>query len=92
NMTNAFSFQIINNLYRHLVSLPLGWFEKRHVGDIISRFGSTQPITDFVSQGMVSAIIDGAMAFITLALMFVYSPMLAGVALAAWVLYVVLKI
>lgn len=61
NMTNAFSFQIINNLYRHLVSLPLGWFEKRHVGDIISRFGSTQPITDFVSQGMVSAIIDGAM-------------------------------
>ncbi|MFX6803913.1 ABC transporter transmembrane domain-containing protein, partial [Acinetobacter baumannii] len=24
NMTNAFSFQIINNLYRHLVSLPLG--------------------------------------------------------------------
>ena len=92
NMTNAFSFQIINNLYRHLMSLPLTWFEKRHVGDIISRFGSTQPITEFVSQGMVSAVIDGAMAFITLMLMFVYSPALAGLALAAWVFYVAIKI
>lgn len=92
NMTNAFSFQIINNLYRHLVSLPLSWFEKRHVGDIISRFGSTQPVTDFVSQGMVSAVIDGAMAFITLFLMFVYSPTLAGLALAVWFFYIVLKI
>lgn len=92
NMTNAFSFQIINNLYRHLVNLPLAWFEKRHVGDIISRFGSTQPITDFVSQGLVSAVIDGGMAFITLILMFMYSPILAGLALSAWGLYVLLRI
>ena len=92
NMTNAFSFQIINNLYRHLFSLPLAWFEKRHVGDVISRFGSTQPITDFVSQGMISAVIDGGMAFITLVLMFVYSPVLAGVAVGAWLLYVAIKV
>lgn len=91
NMTNAFSFQIINNLYRHLLSLPLAWFEKRHVGDVISRFGSTQPITDFVSQGMISAVIDGAMAFVTVILMFVYSPVLAGIALAAWSFYGALK-
>lgn len=92
NMTNAFSFQIINNLYRHLMSLPLSWFEKRHVGDIISRFSSTQPITDFISQGMISGVIDGLMAFVTLLLMFVYSPTLAGIALTAWLLYVILKI
>ena len=92
NMTNAFSFQIINNLYRHLFSLPLAWFEKRHVGDVISRFGSTQPITDFVSQGMISAVIDGCMAFITLTLMFVYSPVLAGVAIGAWLLYAAMKV
>ncbi len=92
NMTNAFSFQIINNLYRRLLSLPLAWFEKRHTGDVISRFGSTQPITDFMSQGMISAVIDGMMAFITLLLMFVYSPALAGLALSAWVFYAALRI
>jgi ATP-binding cassette subfamily B protein RaxB len=92
NMTSAFSFQIINNLYRHLISLPLSWFEKRHVGDVVSRFGSTEPITDFVSQGMMSAILDGLMAFATLFLMFIYSPILAGVALAAWGFYVILRL
>ncbi|RSV32188.1 peptidase domain-containing ABC transporter [Sphingomonas sp. ABOLH] len=92
NMTNAFSFQIIDNLYRHLLSLPLAWFEKRHVGDVISRFGSTQPISSFVSEGMVSAVIDGAMAFITLGLMFVYSPKLAAIAVGAWIAFVLLKL
>ena len=91
-MTSAFSFQIIDNLYRHLVGLPLTWFEKRHVGDVVSRFGSTQPITDLVSQGLMSALLDGLMAFATLLLMFVYSPVLAGVAVAAWALYALLRI
>lgn len=92
NMTSAFSFQIIDNLYRHLTSLPLAWFEKRHVGDVVSRFGSTQPITDFVSQGMISAVLDGLMAFATLLLMFVYSPLLTGVAVVTGILYALLRI
>lgn len=92
NITNLFSFQIINNLYRHLMSLPLSWFEKRHVGDVISRFGSTEPITDFVSQGMISALIDGIMAFITLILMFIYSPILSAVAFTSWLIYIVLSL
>jgi len=37
HLNSALSYQIIVNLYRHLVRLPLPWFEKRHVGDIISR-------------------------------------------------------
>lgn len=84
DMTSAFSFQIIDNLYRHLLSLPLAWFERRHVGDVISRFGSTQPIAGFLSQGVVSKLIDGGMAIVTLIIMFVYSPLLATVALTAF--------
>jgi ATP-binding cassette subfamily B protein RaxB len=92
SLGSAMSYQVIVNLYRHLVRLPLPWFEKRHVGDIISRFSSTQPIAQLISQGLIAAIIDGVMAFITLALMFIYSPLLAGVALIAWVLFAALKI
>lgn len=92
NMTNAFSFQVINNLYRHMMSLPLSWFEKRHVGDIISRFNSSQSVTDFVSQGLVSAVIDGIMAFITLLLMVLYSGELAAIAILGWVLYCAVRI
>jgi ATP-binding cassette subfamily B protein RaxB len=92
SLSNSLSYQLISNLYRHLLRLPLPWFEKRHVGDIISRFGSTAPISTLLSQGLVAAVIDGLMAFLTLALMFIYSPLLAIVALIAWGLFTGLKL
>jgi len=91
-LSNALSYQVIVNLFRHLSRLPLDYFEKRHVGDIISRFGSTQPISQLISQGMIAAFIDGLMALLTLALMFVYSPILGGIACAALGLYVGLRL
>lgn len=91
-LSNSLSYQVIVNLFRHLVRLPLDWFEKRHVGDVISRFGSTQPISQLLSQGMIAAFIDGAMALLTLTLMFVYSGVLGGVALAALALYIVVRL
>jgi len=92
SLGNSLSYQIIVNLYRHLLRLPLPWFEKRHVGDIISRFGSTGAISNLLSQGLVAALLDGVMAVVTLALMFVYSPLLAAVALVAWTLFAALKV
>ncbi len=89
---NALSYQVVVNLFRHLLRLPLPWFEKRHVGDIISRFGSTQPISDLLSQGLIAAIIDGMMAIATLGLMFIYSPLLAAIALVALALYIILRL
>ena len=91
-LSNALSYQVVVNLFRHLARLPLDYFEKRHVGDIISRFGSTQPISQLISQGMIAAFIDGLMALLTLALMFIYSPLLGGVACAALAIYVALRI
>jgi len=89
---NTLSYQIIVNLFRHLVRLPLPWFEKRHIGDIISRFGSTKPITDLLSQGMIAAFIDGVMAIATLSLMIIYSGLLAAIAVAALALYVFVRL
>ena len=91
-LSNSLAYQVIVNLFRHLMRLPLDYFEKRHVGDIISRFGSTQPISQLISQGMIAAFIDGLMAVLTLALMFVYSPILGGVACVALGLYVALRL
>lgn len=92
SLSSSLSYQVVVNLYRHLLRLPLPWFEKRHAGDIISRFGSTQPIANLLSQGLIAAVIDGVMALATLSFMFVYSPLLAGVALVACALFAALKI
>jgi ATP-binding cassette, subfamily B, bacterial CvaB/MchF/RaxB len=91
-LNNALAYQVVVNLFRHLVRLPLAWFEKRHVGDIISRFGSTHPIAQTLSEGMIAAFIDGLMALITLGLMIVFSGVLALVAIAAFLLYIALRI
>lgn len=85
------SFQMVGNLFRHLTRLPIGFFEKRHIGDIVSRFGSMEPIKAMLTEGVVASLIDGMMAISTLILMFIYSPMLAAMALVAWGLYFVLR-
>ena len=89
---SALSYQIVVNLFRHLMRLPLPWFEKRHVGDVLSRFGATQPISDLLSQGIIAAVIDGVMAMLTLALMFAVSAKLALLALVALAVFVALRI
>ncbi len=77
------SFQITGNLVRHLLRLPSDYFEKRHVGDIISRLGSVKPIQDAITQGVISSVIDGAMAFIAAAILFFYSTQLALIVIIA---------
>lgn len=89
---NQLGFQIVANLFRHLMVLPLPWFEKRHMGDVLSRFSSTAPIRDLFTEGLVSAVIDGLMAATTLILIFVHSPLLGGVVLAALGLYLILRL
>jgi ATP-binding cassette, subfamily B, bacterial CvaB/MchF/RaxB len=89
---NILSLQMVIRLFHHMMRLPLPFFERRHIGDLISRFHSTQPIKDLLTEGLVSVIVDGLMALGTLALMFVYSGRLALVALIAITLYVTLRL
>ncbi len=77
------SFQMVGNLVRHLLRLPVEFFEKRHVGDVLSRINSTTPVQDAITRGVVASLIDGLMAVVAGVILFVYSPVLAGIVLAA---------
>lgn len=92
NLHNSLSFHIVSNIFQHLMSLPLQWFEKRHVGDIVSRFGSTEPISQILSDSIVSTIIDTVMAIITIILMFMYSPVLATLAVLILAIYATIRV
>ena len=72
------SFQIIGNVVHHLLRLRTDFFEKRHVGDILSRVESVRPIQEAVTQGVVTTLIDGLMAVVAAVILFVYSPPLAS--------------
>jgi ATP-binding cassette subfamily B protein RaxB len=89
---NVLHFQIGARVFHHLIRLPIAYFEKRHIGDILSRFSSIEPIRNALAEGMIAAIIDGLMALATLAMIFVYSAQLAFIVLAALVLYVAVRL
>jgi ATP-binding cassette subfamily B protein RaxB len=59
-------------LFDHLFRLPLEFFERRHVGDIISRFGSLAAIQKTLTTDLVQAALDGIMSIGMIAMMFVY--------------------
>lgn len=80
------------SLFHHLLRLPLDWFEKRHIGDMVSRFGSTRPIRDLFTNGLIAALVDGVMAIITLVMIFLYSVNLAVIVLVALALYVAVRL
>lgn len=76
-----------SGLFDHLVRLPYNYFERRHVGDIQSRFGSLATVRELITTQVVESLIDGLMALTTLAVMLVYSPQLAAAVFASLVVY-----
>jgi ATP-binding cassette subfamily B protein RaxB len=91
-LQNTLHFQIGARLFHHLVRLPLAYFEKRHIGDILSRFTSIEPIRNQLAEDLITGVIDGLMAIATLVMIFLYSVQLALVVLTACVLYGVLRL
>ena len=86
------NFQWFGNTFSHLMKLPLPYFEKRHLGDIVSRFGSIQTIQRSLTTQFVDGIVDGLLVIGTLIVMGIYSPQLTVVAIIAVGLYVLLRL
>ena len=81
------NLQWVVNVFAHLLRLPLDWFEKRHMGDIWSRFGAVQQIQRTLTSSFIEAVLDGLMVLLTLAMMAVYSVPLTAISLVAVAVY-----
>jgi ATP-binding cassette, subfamily B, bacterial CvaB/MchF/RaxB len=91
HIQNALAFQMGAGIFNHLLRLPLAYFEKRHIGDLVSRFASSEAIRHLIAEGLISAIVDGVMAVLTMAMMFVYSIRFGTIVLLALLLYLVVR-
>ncbi|HMY41117.1 MAG TPA: ABC transporter transmembrane domain-containing protein, partial [Marinagarivorans sp.] len=87
----ATEFHLHNNLYAHLLRLPLAFFEKRQSGDIISRFDSLKQVQTALTQQFIESILDGLLACLTLLMLALYSIPLTLVVVAAISLYTLLR-
>jgi len=90
-LATSLNLQWLGNAFAHLLKLPLPYFEKRHTGDIVSRFSSIQKIQTSLTTQFVEGIIDGVLVLGTLVMMLLYSYTLAGVACTAVLLYAILR-
>ncbi|KVN67597.1 peptidase domain-containing ABC transporter [Burkholderia stagnalis] len=75
------------NVCAHLFRLPMTYFEQRHIGDVVSRFGAINTIQSALTTQFVGALLDGVMAVVTLAMLFVYSPTLTWLVLGLFAAY-----
>jgi ATP-binding cassette subfamily B protein RaxB len=85
------NMQVVVRLFSHLLQLPMSFFEKRHLGDINSRFESLSVIQRTLTTSFIEAIVDGGMALITVFVMFAYSWRLTLIVGAAAALYAALR-
>src|SRR5690606_8173205 len=83
--------QARSNLVTHLLGLPASYFEARHLGDVMSRFGSQEAILQAITTDVIEAVLDGLMVVLTLTIMFVLAPGLAALVLVGAALYALLR-
>ena len=91
-LQSRIAFDIGSKLFQHLLRLPLVFFERRHVGDLVSRFNSVEPIRNLLAEGLISTMVDGCMAVLTAGMVFLYSAQLGVVVLGAVTLFALLRI
>ncbi len=79
-------------VFRHLVALPLAYFEVRRVGDTVARVRELGTIRQFFTSSAVTLLIDLVFGVVFIALLWFYSPLLTFVVLGALPLYVALSV
>ncbi|HEB87768.1 MAG TPA: type I secretion system permease/ATPase [Gammaproteobacteria bacterium] len=79
-------------LFRHLLRLPIAYFETRRVGDTVARVRELESIREFLTSSSVTLVIDLFFTFVFLAVMYFYSPMLTLVVVLTLPAYLILSI
>jgi len=90
--SNRIDVELGARVFRHLLRLPLAYFESRRVGDSVARVRELETIRQFITSSSITLVLDLAFCAVFLGVMFIYSPTLAFVVIAALPLYALLSI
>src|SRR6185437_12465212 len=90
-LSTHINLKLLTTLFNHMLRLPLAWFEKRNIGDIVSKFRSVDAIQRTLSTTFLESVVDGVMVVLTLLVMTYYSATLTIVVVAAALTYALLR-
>jgi ATP-binding cassette, subfamily B, bacterial HlyB/CyaB len=86
--TNRIDVELGARLFRHLLGLPIGYFQARRVGDSVARVRELENIRNFLTSSGLTLVIDLFFTSIFIAVLFYYSPFLTWIVLASFPFYI----
>ncbi|CCD84726.1 Toxin secretion ABC transporter (ATP-binding and membrane protein); hlyB-like protein [Bradyrhizobium sp. ORS 285] len=89
--TNRIDVELGARLFRHLVALPIAYFEARRAGDSVARVRELENIRNFITSSALTLVIDLAFTFVFLGVMFYYSPFLSWIVVGSFPFYITLS-
>jgi ATP-binding cassette, subfamily B, bacterial HlyB/CyaB len=89
--TNRIDVELGARLFRHLVALPVAYFQARRVGDSVARVRELENIRNFLTSSALTLVIDLFFTFVFLGVMFFYSPLLTYIVLGAFPFYIAIS-
>lgn len=87
--TSRIDVELGARLFRHILALPLAYFEARRVGDTIARVRELENIRNFLTGQTLTSVLDLLFTFVFLAVMFLYSGWLTLIVVISLPLYAI---
>jgi subfamily B ATP-binding cassette protein HlyB/CyaB len=89
--TNRIDVELGARLFRHLIALPIAYFEARRAGDSVARVRELENIRNFLTSSALTLVIDLGFTFVFLAVMFYYSPFLTWIVVGSFPFYIAIS-
>jgi subfamily B ATP-binding cassette protein HlyB/CyaB len=89
--TNRIDVELGARLFRHLMALPIAYFEARRAGDSVARVRELENIRNFLTSSALTVVIDLFFTGVFLAVMFYYSPLLTWIVIGSFPFYAILS-
>ena len=86
--TNRIDIELGARLFRHLMALPLAYFQARRAGDSVARVRELENIRNFLTSSALTLAIDLFFTSVFLVVMFIYAPLLTWIVLGAFPFYI----
>jgi subfamily B ATP-binding cassette protein HlyB/CyaB len=89
--TNRIDVELGARLFRHLMALPIAYFQTRRVGDSVARVRELENIRTFLTSSALTLVIDLFFTFVFLAVMFFYTSLLTWIVIGAFPVYIAIS-
>ena len=89
--TNRIDVELGARLFRHLLALPIAYFQARRAGDSVARVRELENIRNFLTSSALTLVVDLFFTIVFIAVMFFYSSLLTGIVLASFPFYVAIS-